>query len=222
MTDRQMGDVVESSARRIGLIADSHCENEDGSDLPDEVLEALNDVDLVIDLGHTGSAENFCRGVLDRLEKVAPVLAVRDFYVGSDDQPILTPADSPRVDGLTRVVDAGGVRIGLVHNLEREPGPRITTPPGGLPELDAVGLRDRVAEKFGGPVDVVAYGGTHRPASLFADGMLFVNPGSPTYPKGLRRVAGQRAVGTVGVLAIDTNAVSFEILDLHLWGSADA
>jgi predicted phosphodiesterase len=91
-----------------------------------------------------------------------------------------------------------------------------------LPELDGIPVRDVLAEKFGGPVDIVAYGGTHRAASLLADDVLFVNPGSPTYPKGPGRVAGERALGTVGVLTVDKNAVSFETVDLKLWGSADA
>lgn len=220
MTDGHIGEVVTTSARRIGLTADIHCEEPDGSDIPAEVFAALQDVDLVIDLGHTGSSDNFCRGVLDRLAKLAPVLGVREFYGG--DEPILTPAEGSRVDGLSRVIDVGGVRIGAIHNLEREPGPAITTPPGGLPELDGIAVRDILAQKFGGPVDVVAYGGTHRPASLMADGVLFVNPGSPTYPKGPRRVAGQPALGTVGVLTVDRNAVSFESIDLTLWRNADA
>lgn len=220
MTDGHIGEVVTTSARRIGLTADIHCEQADGSDIPAEVFAALQDVDLVIDLGHTGSSDNFCRGVLDQLASLAPVLGVREFYGGDD--PILTPAEGRRVDGLSRVIDVGGVRIGAIHNLEREPGPAIITPPGGLPELDGIAVRDILAQKFGGPVDVVAYGGTHRPASLMADGVLFVNPGSPTYPKGPRRVAGQPALGTVGVLTVDRNAVSFESIDLTLWRNADA
>ena len=219
MADGHIGEVVTTSARRIGLTADIHCEEADGSDIPAEVLAALHDVDLVIDLGHTGSRDAFCRGVLDQLAKLAPVLGVREYYGGDD--AVLTPGEGSRVDGLARVIDAGGVRIGAIHNLEREPGPAITTPPGGLPELDGIAVRDIVAQKFGGPVDVVAYGGTHRPATLMADGVLFVNPGSPTYPKGPRRVAGEPALGTVGVLTVDQGAVSFESIDLTLWRRAE-
>jgi predicted phosphodiesterase len=215
MTDEQIGSVVSVSARRIGLIADSHCEQEDGSDLPAAVFEALAGVDLVVDLGHTGSADGFCRGVLDRLEKIAPVLGVREYY-GPDEQLVLTPGEGTRVDGLTRVIDVDGVRIGATHNLERGPGPAVPTPPGGLPELDASGVRDVVAAKFGGPVDIVAYGGTHRPATLLADGVLFVNPGSPTYPKGPGRVAGKFALGTVGILTVADGTTSFETIDLQL------
>jgi predicted phosphodiesterase len=211
-----LGEVVALDARRIGLIADSHCDREDGSDLPAEAIEALRGVDLVIDLGHTGSPDRLCRGVLDRLEaEVAPVLSVQDFYGGAD-APVLSPAEGRRVDGLARVIDVGGVRIGAIHNLERGPGPQIAAPPGGLPELDGTAVGSAVSEKFGGQVDVVAFGGTHRPATLLADGILFVNPGSPTYPKGPGRVAGQLALGTVGILSVDDDAKSFEVIDLHV------
>ena len=212
----ELGEVVTLDATRIGLVADIHCDREDGSDLPAEVLDALRGVDLVLDLGHTGSPDRLCRGVLDRLEELAPVLSVRDFYVGDDDQPILSPADGRRVDGVSRVIDVGGVRIGAIHNLERGPGPKIAAPPGGLPELDGTTVRSVVSEKFGGPADVVAFGGTHRPVTLLADGVLFVNPGSPTYPKGPGRVPGQLALGTVGILNVDNGATSFEIVDLQV------
>ena len=212
--DDQLGAVVSVAANRIGLIADIHCSNEDGSDIPVEALEALRGVDLILDLGHTGGPESACLGVLDRLADVAPVLSVRHFY-GGDDALILSPADGRRVDGVARVVDVGGARIGAVHNLERGPGPKITTPPGGLPELDS-DVHGAVSEKFGGPVDIVAFGGSHRAATALAGGILFVNPGSPTYPKGPGRIAGQRAPGTVGILTVDNGTKSFEVVDLAL------
>jgi predicted phosphodiesterase len=218
--DGALGKVVTLDARRIGLIADSHCDHEDGSDLPTVVLEALDGVDLVIDLGHTGSPGQLCRGVLDRLAEVAPVLSVRDFYGG--DEPVLSPPDGTRIDGIARVIDLGSARVGAIHNLERGPGPLIEAPPGGLPSLDASTVRSAVAAKFGGSVDVVAYGGTHRPATLLADGVLFVNPGSPTYPKGPGRVAGQLALGTVGILTVEDGAMSFEVIDLQVLDQATA
>jgi predicted phosphodiesterase len=114
-------------------------------------------------------------------------------------------------------VEVGGLRIGAVHNLGRLPGPGIATPPGGLPELGGVSVREVVTEKFGGPVDVVAYAGSHRAAAVLAGGVLFVNPGSPAYPKGPGRVAGQRALGTVGVLELDNAVATFEVLELSLF-----
>jgi len=155
--------------------------------------------------------------VLDRLAAVAPVLAVRDYSTDSDGNAFVTPAEGDRVAGLARVVEAGGVRIGAVHNLGKAPGPEIVTPPGGLPELAGVPVADAVAEKFGDPVDVVAYAGSHRAAVVMAGGVLFVNPGSPAYPKGPGRVAGQRALGTVGVLDVADGVAGFELLELSLF-----
>jgi predicted phosphodiesterase len=209
--------VTKVQARRIGLIGDDHNSQADGGDLPPEVFTAFGEVDLILHLGHMGVRAGLARGVLDRLAEAAPVLAVRDFSTDNDGNPYITPADGDRVAGLARVVETGGLRIGAVHNLGRLPGPEIVTPPGGLPELGGVAVRDVVAEKFGGPVDVVVYASSHRAATVLADGVLFVNPGSPAYPKGPGRVAGQRALGTVGVLDVADGVATFEILELSLF-----
>jgi predicted phosphodiesterase len=213
---QHIGGVTRVSARRIGLIADDHNARDDGSDLPDEVLTAFEGVDLIIHLGHMGFRQILARGVLDRLAKVAPVLAVQDYSTDEDGNAFVTPDDGERVAGLTRVIDAGGVRIGAVHNLGKPPGPEIVTPPGGLPELRGVAVDTALAAKFACPVDVVAYAGSHRAASLLAGATLFVNPGSPTYPKGPGRQAGQRALGTVGLLDLTGGAVAFETVELSL------
>jgi predicted phosphodiesterase len=203
-------------AQRIGLVGDEHCAGEDGSDLPGEVLAALDGVDLIIQLGHMGTREILGRGVLDRYAKVAPVLAVRDYSTSNDGNPFVTPADGDRVAGLTRVIETGGFRIGALHNPGRPPGRTVTTAPGGLPELGQVPVPETLAEKFGGPVDIVAYASSHRPAAISAQGVLFVNPGSPTYPKGPGRTPGQAALGTVGILELSGSAASYEVIELSL------
>jgi predicted phosphodiesterase len=214
--DEAIAGVTAVEARRIGLVGDDHNAQDDGSDLPDVVLEALTGVDLVVHLGHMGFRETLARGVLDRLATVAPVLAVRDYSTGSDSQPFVTPSGGHRVAGLTRVVEAGGLRIGVLHNPARDPGPEIVTPPGGLPDLQGLVLADVLPQKFGGPVDVVAYASTHRAAAISAQGVLFVNPGSPTYPKGPGRTPGERALGTVGVLDVAGGVAAFETIELSL------
>ena len=219
--DEAIAGTTAVSARRIGLIGDDHNANEDGSDLPGEVLTAFDGVDLIIHLGHMGAFEVLGRGVLDRLAEVAPVLGVRDYSTNNERQPYITPADGARVTGLTRVVEANGIRIGAVHNLERPPGPAIATPPGGLPDMQGVKVSEVIADKFGGPVDVVAYAGSHRSATVQAQGVLFVNPGSPTFPKGPGRVPGTRTLGTVGILELDDESVTFETVELSLLRDAD-
>jgi predicted phosphodiesterase len=208
------------SARRIGLIADDHNAQPDGADLPEEVLRAFDGVDLIIHLGHMGFREILARGVLDRLGKVAPVLAVRDYSTSSDGDVFVTPADGDRVAGLTRVVNAGGVRIGVVHNLAKPPGAEIPTPPGGLPDLTGVDVATALTERFGGPVDIVTYAGSHRAAAVASHGVLFVNPGSPTYPKGPGRPAGKKVLGTVGILDLTGGAAAFETIELSLLAEA--
>ena len=209
------GGVSAIDAQRVGLISDDHYEDASGRDLPDTVLRAFDGVDLILHLGHLMDGGGPGDGVLDRLESVAPVLGVQYFTRNESDEMVLTPPDGSRVAGLTRVVEAGGVRIGAVHNLGSGPGPQITVPPGGsIPPLDDTDLAAAVTAKFGGPVDVVAFGGTHRPVALCAHGMLFVNPGSPTYPRGPGWQAREPAPGTVGILQLRDGVAAFELVEL--------
>jgi predicted phosphodiesterase len=206
--------VTKVTARRIGLLGDDHNDEADGSDLPAEVLTAFDGVDLIVHLGHMGVRERLARGVLDRLATVAPVLAIRDYSTASDKRVFVTPAEGERVAGLSRVVEAGGLRIGAIHNLGRAPGPEIEAPPAGLPVLSGVDIPTVLEQKFGGPVDVVAFASTHRPVAVAAAGVLFVNPGSPTYPKGPGHTPGERALGTVGVLDVADGVAAFEVIEL--------
>lgn len=212
--DHYFGGTTVLTAERIGLISDSHSADADGSDLPAELLRAFDDVDAIVHLGHLGVKDELSRGTLDQLAKFAPVLAVQDFATGSDGKPFLTPPDGDRVKGLSRVLDVNGVRIGIIHNLGNEPGTAIPAPAGGVPELDTATVKDILASKFDGPVDVVAFAGTHRAVAITAGGVLFVNPGSPTYPRGPGRVAGQQALGSVGILTAKDGVVAFELREL--------
>jgi putative phosphoesterase len=216
-----IGGATKVDARRIGFLSDDHNAHEDGSDLPTEVFAAFEGVDLIVHLGHMGMRDMYARGTLDRLATLAPVLAVRDQSTAQDGSKIVTPADGERVKGLTRVIDVGALRIGAVHNLAIPPGPEIAAPPGGLPGLHAVPVGEVVRAKFGEPVEVVAYASTHRAAAVLADGILFVNPGSPTYPKGPGYVAGQRQLGTVGILDVSSGVPAFEIVDLSHFSTDD-
>ena len=185
--------------KKIGLISDTHSAGS-GRDLPRAVLDALDGVDLIL---HCGDLE--CLGVLDYLEEVAPVLAVRGY-------------EDPREDGgrlaqTIRVVRAGGISIGMVHDIQW-PGPKIATTPDGtglvLPEGRAAEL---LARKFGEAVDVVAFGDTHEELVCWWEGVLLVNPGSPTYP-GRRHRRG--ALGTIAILEVKDGAVQPRLIDLEL------
>jgi predicted phosphodiesterase len=210
-----IGPIVPVEARRIGLIAENHSAREDGGDLPDEVFEAFEDVDAIFHLGHMGWRLNaLARGVLDRLAGIAPVYAVVDYWTDVDGTQHLTPPDGDRVVHLTRVYDVDGVKIGAVHNLNLPPGPALPVPHAGLPQFGHVDVAAVLREKFAAPVDIVAFAGSHRAAVAHKQGILFVNPGSPTFPKGPGRLPGASPLGTVGVLAVERAAVTFELIEL--------
>jgi putative phosphoesterase len=182
---------------KIGLISDTHTAGS-GRDLPQVVLASLKGVDLIL---HCGDLE--CLGVLDYLETVAPVLAVR----GYEDP--LEPGD--RLADTTRVVQIDGVRIGMVHDIQW-PTPGITTSPDGAAlRFPDGGVKDILTRKFGQPVEVVAFGDTHQELICYYDGVLFINPGSPTYP-GRRHQPG--ALGTIGLLEVTRGAVDVRLIGL--------
>lgn len=183
---------------KIGLISDTHSAGS-GRDLPDKVLEALSGVDLIL---HCGDLE--CLGVLDYLETIAPVLAVRGYEDPRE------PGD--RLADATRVVHAGAIAIGMIHDIQW-PGPKIATTGDGtgliLPEGQAA---ETLHRKFGQPVDVVLFGDTHEELVCRWDDVLIVNPGSPTYP-GKRHRRG--ALGTIALLEIDGEEAAARIINLE-------
>ena len=188
----------ESGSFRIGLISDTHSAGS-GRDLPDEVLQAFSGVDLIL---HCGDLE--CLGVLDYLETVAPVLAVRGYEDPRE------PGD--RLADATRVVHVGGLSIGMIHDIQW-PGPRISTTGDGtglvLPEGQA---EKTLSRKFGERVDVVLFGDTHEEMVCRWERALIINPGSPTYP-GKRHRRG--ALGTVGLLEIEAGESIARIINLE-------
>lgn len=182
-------------ATRVAIVSDTHAKG-DGWDSPPELLEAIRDVDLIL---HCGDLDEL--GVLDHLETVAPVLAVRGYPDPRE--------DGDRLAEVTRVVDVGGVRIGMVHDIHW-PGPRVRFthtlefPDGTVHEL--------MERKFGEPVDMVCFGDTHEEYIGWYQGVMFLNPGSTTRP-GLRH--GRDELGTYALLDIKNGAVSAEIRKLH-------
>lgn len=182
----------------IGLISDTHSAGS-GRDLPDAVFRAFSDVDLIL---HCGDLE--CLGVLDYLETLAPVLAVRGYEDPTE--------EGERLAQVIRVVQVEDVRIGMVHDIQW-PTPRIPTNSDGTGLVfpkgnSAAGLTTR---KFGQPVDVVLFGDTHEELICWYDGVLFVNPGSPTYP-GRRHEPG--SLGTVARLRVEGRAVEVEVVQV--------
>lgn len=182
---------------KIGIISDTHSAGS-GRDLPTAVFDALQGCDLLL---HCGDLE--CIGVLDYLEELAPVLAVRGY-----EDPV-EPGD--RLANVSRIVEVAGVRIGMVHDIQWPPPSIATTPDGTGLVWPESGLKDLLGKKFGGDVDVVVFGDTHEEMVEHKDGVLFVNPGSPTYP-GRRHAPG--SLGTVAVLDIKDDEIAATIVDL--------
>ena len=103
--------------------------------------------------------------VLDELEEIAPVCAAR----GNGD--IWLPQD-PRLKK-TWVIEVEGWRIGLSHGL-------------GLPEEPPWRTLEKIMSRgFGGPVDIIIFGGSHVETIGDFKGVSLVNPGSPTLPHNL-------------------------------------
>jgi putative phosphoesterase len=100
---------------------------------------------------HLGDFTAF--SVLEELRSLAPLEAVR----GNMDEPKLALSLPER-----RVVEAEGLRIGMVH----DPGP-------------AAGRHERLLVRFP-ECDVVVYGHTHLPELTRVGETWIVNPGSPT------------------------------------------
>jgi len=166
----------------VGVISDTHSAGS-GTDLPQAILSRFEGVDLIL---HCGDLE--CLGVLDVLEQVAPVLAVR----GYEDP--LEPGD--RLANVTRVVKIESVLVGMVHDIQW-PIRGITTNSDGTALIfESDGVPAVVAKKFGQRVDVVLFGDTHEELVCEEQGIMFVNPGSPTYP------GSKHLPGTLGTLAI--------------------
>ncbi len=166
----------------IGLIADTHIP-EARATLWEEVYGALDGVDVIL---HAGDMHDVV--VLDWLERVAPVIAVRgNGDDGGSGRPV-QPHD-PRL-AHNQVVTAGGLRIGMTHTFN---------------DLTALGtsVAQQIARHFGEPVDVVVAGDTHVPEVTELGGVLLVNPGSPTLPRNL-----QTQFGTIGFLHVRAGRIA--------------
>lgn len=174
---------------RIGLISDTHVP-EAGTDLPPQVFEALAGVDLVL---HAGDLH--VRDVLDWLEGIAPVYAAR----GNGDEGHGGRSPVPEDDRLkdAHVLHLEGLWVGLTH---------VFPPPEEVPW---VGFQRMMEQRFGRPVDVIVCGDTHVTEVREINGVLLVNPGSPTLPHNLLP-----QLGHVGILTLHDGNAHARIIDL--------
>lgn len=178
---------------RIGLVSDTHLT--EGMPSPPRLLEALRGCDLIL---HCGDLDVLA--ALDHLETVAPVLAVRGH---------LDPHEpGERLAERTRIVEAGGLRIGMVHD-SLWPGPAIKF--GTTLEFPEGDIHALLRSKFGEPVDVMCFGDTHEEYVGWYQGVLFVNPGSVPRP-GPRHGRGE--LGTLAIISVQRTVAAVEIVKL--------
>ncbi len=185
---------VRLGGKRVAVVSDTHAQG-DGWDSPPELLHALRGVDLIL---HCGDLDSL--GVLDHLETVAPVLAVRGYP-----DPV---EEGNRLANVLRVVEVEGIRIGMVHD-PRWPLPFTFTHTLGFPPGP---VQDHLRPRFGTEVDVVCFGDTHDEYIGWYQGVLFLNPGSPSRP-GMRHSPGD--VGTFATLDIHEGVIAAEIHKLR-------
>ncbi|MBI4307681.1 MAG: metallophosphoesterase family protein [Chloroflexi bacterium] len=161
---------------RIGLISDTHIP-EAGPGLPDAVYSVFRGVDIIMHAGDLHVID-----VLDWLEQRigAPVYGARgNGDTGYNGRPRVR--DDPRLKE-AHVLTLEGLRIGLAHAVP-------------LPdECPWIPVEQTMQRMFGGPVDVIVNGDTHVEQILKHKGVLFVNPGSPTFPHNLVGVPGHVAL----------------------------
>jgi uncharacterized protein len=143
-------------ATKIGVVSDTHIPGR-ARRLPPELLLKLEGVDRILHAGDVVEPH-----VLEALRKIAPVTAVR----GNADNPEV------RLELRAReVVEASGALIGVVHGdgVTRTTLWRARNAFGGQP-VDSSGRR----------LSAVVFGHSHQPYCERHDGVLYLNPGSPT------------------------------------------
>lgn len=173
----------------FGIITDTHVPQRLKT-LPPRVFEVFRGVDRILHAGDINS-----RRVLDELAQIAPVDAV----AGNAD---LVGHGLP----LTRVIDAEGKRIGLVHGH------------GGWSRYLVSKVRDRlgydeehylnIVQRSFGPVDVIVFGHTHRFYQADRAGILLFNPG-PIAPDFYNTRCPQ-----IGLLHITADSIVAEVVEV--------
>ena len=162
----------------IGLLSDTHIPDH-AKKLPDQLKEAFYGVDLIL---HGGDI--FSLSVLNELECIAPVLAAE-----GDDDPTSTANDS-RVKP-KHTISIEDVTIWLIHQK-----------PQSLPVVsDKVPWLEE-------PPEVIIFGHTHQATLENHQGVLQINPGSPTFPRY------RLQLGTVGLLTVNSGKAEAKIIQL--------
>ena len=160
---------------RLAIVSDTHLPRRNRS-LPAACLERLAAADAILHAGDFMELSVF----VDLCALGPPVWAVRGNVDSAELQARLP---------LSRVVEADGVRIAMIHDA----GP-------------AAGRLERMRRRFPG-ADAVVFGHSHLPLLEESGGFTIFNPGSPTE----RRRA---PVHTMGEAVVEDGRVAFSLVEL--------
>jgi putative phosphoesterase len=159
----------------IGIVSDTHLPRGKRR-LPDACVELLRGCELVVHAGDFVSEE-----ALEEIEAIGPPVAG---VQGNMDSMALRRRLPER-----RLVEAGGARLGVVHDAGPARG-RLVRMRARFPDADAV-----------------VFGHSHAPLHEESDGFQIFNPGSPTD----RRRSPHH---TMGLARVEAGRVRFELIDL--------
>ncbi len=163
--------------KNIGIIADTHIPTRQPR-LQKEVFSAFKGVDLIL---HAGDFESLA--VADALEKIAPLEAVSGNMCWNEVREKYPIKLTLKVEELT---------IGLTHGN------------GGRP----TGYNSHLIRLFeDDKPDIIVSGHTHTPNAEIIEGILLLNPGSPTD----RRFAKEN---TVLILKIDKSKYKYDFVKI--------
>ena len=158
----------------VAIVGDTHLPRGSRA-IPDACIERMRSADLVLHTGDLSAAS-----VLDELRALGPPIAAVHGNIDS--------AEVRRILPERQVVDAAGVRIGLVHDAGPARG-RLRRMRMAFPDCDAV-----------------VFGHSHIPLHEEEAGFQIFNPGSPTDRRRQPR-------HSMGVAQVRDGRVRFE----HVW-----
>jgi putative phosphoesterase len=175
---------------KVGLISDTHIP-ESRRELWPQIFDAFSDVDCIL---HAGDLHEL--SVIDILHEIAPTYAAR----GNGEDGSGGRAIQPDHDQLQEawMLELNGFKIGLTHYI---PMPQIP------PRLTVSNWAKKLYPDH--QLDVLIYGDTHVEQVDLIDGILCINPGSPTYPHNLNL-----QLGTIGFLDLSGDKPEAEIFQI--------
>jgi putative phosphoesterase len=190
---------------KIGIISDTRIPGV-AAEVPQEVARAFEGVDMIL---HAGGIQ--ASRVLDWLEQIAPVKAVGripGFQMESRTPYGLESMGDDRI-AEQQVLQLEGHTIGVVNSLDLHQLNDDVMPGHIAAKHFPEGtISSNVVSIFGTNVNVVVFGRTLEAMIEEHDGILFVNPGSPTLPKNSMRL------GQVAILDLTAEGREAKIIEL--------